>query len=272
MLTLEHPKPITSDVLTDACVGSAVRHGFFTRTGGISGGLYRGLNVGLGSGDDPGDVLENRSRVCRSFSAAPDRLATPHQVHSPDVWVVDDTFDGTRPKADAVVTATPGLVIGVLTADCCPILLADPKAGIIGAAHAGWGGALAGIAENTIAAMEEIGAERTRIVACIGPSISGANYEVGPEYVDRFLAHDPANDRFFRPSDKAGHCLFDLQGYTLKRLTNAGIRAEMSGHCTYADEENFFSYRRATHRNEPDYGRQISAISIVDGGTHGAAF
>lgn len=266
MLDMERLQPITSDLLTEACSGSAIRHGFFSRAGGVSGGLYRGLNVGLGSGDDRDDIVENRSRVCRSFAVPPDRLATPHQIHSPDVWVVDENFDGTRPKADAVVSATPGMVLGILTADCGPILLADPVARVIGAAHAGWSGALSGIAENTIAKMEEIGAVRARITACLGPSISAANYEVGPEYVDRFIDDDPSNARFFSPSGKTGHSLFDLQNYTLKRLTHAGISVQLSGHCTYADEKSFFSYRRATHRNEPDYGRQISAISIVDGG------
>lgn len=266
MLALEHPLPITSELLTDACAGSAIRHGFFTRAGGVSGGLYRGLNVGLGSDDDRTDILENRNRVCRTFSAAPDRLATPHQVHSPDVWTVDRSFDGSRPKADAVVSATPGIVLGVLTADCGPVLLADPAAGVIGAAHAGWSGALSGVMENTIDRMVELGAERERITAGLGPSISAANYEVGPEFVARFIAHDPMNKDHFSPSEKAGHSLFDLQSYILKRLAGAGICAQVTGHCTYAEEEKFFSYRRATHRNEPDYGRQISAISIVDGG------
>ncbi|MCR9135790.1 MAG: peptidoglycan editing factor PgeF [Alphaproteobacteria bacterium] len=266
MLVQEQPLPITSDLLTDACSGSTIRHGFFTRAGGVSGGLYRGLNVGLGSGDDREDINENRKRVCRSFAAAPDRLATPHQIHSPDVWLVDQSFDGARPKADAVVSATPGIVLGVLTADCGPVLLADAKAGIIGAAHAGWSGALSGVVENTVDRMVEIGAARERITACLGPSISAANYEVGPEFVFRFIEDDPSNDRFFSPSGKNQHCLFDLQSYTLKRLARAGISAHLSGHCTYADEDKFFSYRRATHRNEPDYGRQISAISIVDGG------
>lgn len=266
MLVLEHPLPITSELLTDACAGSAIRHGFFTRAGGVSGGLYRGLNVGLGSEDDREHILENRNRVCRAFSAAPDQLATPHQIHSPDVWVVDRSFNGSRPKADAVVSATPGIVLGVLTADCGPILLADPDAGVIGAAHAGWSGALSGVVENTIDRMVEIGAERARITACLGPSISAANYEVGQEFVARFIAHDPLNEDFFSPSGKTGHSLFDLQTYTLNRLARAGISAQVTGHCTYAEEDNFFSYRRATHRNEPDYGRQISAISIVDGG------
>jgi len=265
MLDRGQPNPITSDLLTEACADSAIRHGFFTRAGGVSSGIYRGLNVGLGSDDERPYVIENRNRICRWFSVAADRLATPHQIHSPDVWVVDNDFDGSRPKADAVVCATPGLAIGVLTADCGPILLADPRAGVIAAAHAGWNGALSGVVENTIAAMEALGAQRSRIVACLGPSISGTHYEVGPEYVDRFVGRDRDAERFFRPSERGGHRYFDLQNYTLNRLRDAGATAHMSGHCTYADEEQFFSYRRKTHRNEPDYGRQISAICIVEG-------
>ena len=258
--------PITSDLLTDACTDSPIRHGFFTRSGGVSAGIYRGLNVGLGSDDAPASVLENRSRVCRWFDVSAGRLATPHQVHSPDVWVVDGSYDGGRPKADAVVSTTPGLAIGVLTADCVPILFAEPQAGIVAAAHAGWNGALSGVAENTVSAMEQLGADRSRIVACLGPAISGENYEVGPEYVERFVRHDPQNQRFFRPAEKPGHSFFDLQSYALERLLAVGIEAHLSGHCTYADEDRFYSYRRTTHRGEPDYGRQISAICIVDGG------
>ena len=269
MLDQGQPNPITSDLLAEACADSAIRHGFFTRAGGVSSGIYRGLNVGLGSDDERRDIEENRSRVCDWFEVAADRLATPHQIHSPHVWVVDDGFAGDRPKADAVVCATPGLAIGVLTADCGPVLLADSRAGVVGAAHAGWSGALNGIVENTIAAMEALGAQRRHIVACLGPSISGTHYEVGPEYVERFVGQDPASERFFSPSEKAGHCYFDLQNYTLGRLREAGVAADMSGHCTYADEERFFSYRRKTHRNEPDYGRQISAICIVEGDDHG---
>ena len=271
MLDLGQPDPITSDLLTHACTEAPIRHGFFTRSGGVSDGIYRGLNVGLGSSDDQQSVGENRSRICRWFTVPDERLATPHQVHSPDVWVVDDSFDGDRPKADAVVTATPGLVIGVLTADCVPILFADPVAGVIAAAHAGWNGALSGVAENAIAEMERLGADRGRIAACLGPSISGVNYEVGPEYVDRFIAQDPQSRSYFRPSGKAGHSLFDLLNYALNRLIKAGISAQLSGQCTYADEERFFSYRRTTNRGEPDYGRQISAICIVDGGPRGSA-
>jgi hypothetical protein len=269
MLDPGQPDPITSDLLTEACADSPIRHGFFTRAGGVSAGIYRGLNVGLGSNDDREHIAENRDRVCRWFSAPASCLATPHQIHSPDVWVINGSFDGSRPKADAVVSSTRGLVVGVLTADCGPILLADPAAGVIAAAHAGWNGALSGIVENTVAKMETLGADRSRIKACLGPSISGANYEVGPEYVDRFVDQDPASKRFFSPSAKSGHSLFDLQNYTLNRLTDAGVTAHLSGPCTYADEESFFSYRRTTHRNEPDYGRQISAICIVDGGESG---
>lgn len=265
MPDLGQPDPITSDLLLDSCAESPIRHGFFTRSGGVSAGVYRGLNVGLGSQDERSKVLENRARICRWFDVADGRLATPHQVHSPDVWTVDASFDGQRPKADAVVSATPGLVIGVLTADCAPILFADPHAGVVGAAHAGWNGALSGVAENTVSAMERLGADRTAIVACLGPAISRENYEVGPEYVDRFVRHKPENRRFFRPSERPGHCYFDLQAYALERLQAVGIKAHLSGHCTYADEDRFYSYRRTTHRGEPDYGRQISAICIGDG-------
>ena len=272
MLDLDQPDPITSDLLTQACAEAPIKHGFFTRSGGVSDGIYRGLNVGLGSDDNRDSVHENRARICRWFTVPDTHLATPHQVHSPDVWVVDDSFDGQRPKADAVVTATPGLVIGVLTADCIPILLTDPAAGVVGAAHAGWNGALSGVAENAISEMEKLGADRSRITACLGPSISGENYEVGPEYVDRFVDKDPQSQPYFRPSTKAGHSLFDLQNYALNRLTQAGISAHLSGHCTYADEDRFFSYRRTTHLGEPDYGRQISAICILDGGQRDSAF
>jgi len=270
MLDLGRPEPIVSELLEEACSDTAIRHGYFTRIGGTSGGIYNGLNVGLGSDDKREDVLENRARVCRWFRLPEDRLATLHQVHSSDVIVLDGPPENARPKADALVTATPGLVLGVLTADCGPILFADPEAGVIGAAHAGWKGALGGIGEATIEAMESLGARRDAIVACLGPSISGANYEVGPEFVDRFTAEDEDNEGWFAPAAKEGHRMFDLQAYTLDRLRKSGIRAVSSGHCTYRDEDRFFSYRRATHRGEPDYGRQISAISIIDGGDHGA--
>ncbi len=205
---------------------------------------------------------ENRRRVADWFGVEPGRLATVHQVHSPDVVTVDDSYDGARPEADALVTRTPGLVLGVLTADCGPILFADPEARIVGAAHAGWKGAFGGVLEATIAAMEALGADRTRIVATLGPSISHRNYEVGQEFYDRFLAHDPDYARFFTPAPRPGHFMFDLPALTVKRLTDAGVAADTLDICTYADEERFFSYRRTTHRAEPDYGRQISAIMI----------
>ena len=255
------PAPIESPLLAATASGVA-RHGYFTRAGGVSEGIYRGLNVGLGSDDARTAVTENRARVCRWFGVEPGRLATVHQVHSPDVLVVDDTYDGARPHADALVTATPGIVLGVLTADCGPILFCDPEAAIVGAAHAGWKGALHGVLENTIAAMETLGARRERIVASLGPSIGPRNYEVGPEFVERFLAADPRHRRFFAPSQKPGHTMFDLPGLTTQRLADAGVTAENLEICTYPDEARFFSYRRTTHRGEPDYGRQISAIMI----------
>ena len=255
------PEPIISPLFDDA-TRKGIRHGFFTRRGGVSEGLYRGLNVGLGSDDAREKVEENRRRVSGWFGLAPERLATVNQVHSPDVVVVDATYDGNRPKADALVTASPGVILGVLTADCCPVLFADAEAGVIGAAHAGWKGALGGVLENTILAMQSLGARREAITACLGPSISGANYEVGPEFVDRFLAQNADFAVFFRPSSKPGHAMFDLQGLTVKRLTDAGIRAESLNICTYADPDSFYSYRRTTHAGEPDYGRQISAIAI----------
>lgn len=264
MLADARPRPIASRLLTEVCEGTPIRHGFFTREGGVSSGIYRGLNVGVGSKDEAENVRENRRRVCRWFSAAPDRLATPHQIHSADVLVVDDAYDGTRPKADAVVTATPGIVAGILTADCGPVLFADARTRVVGAAHAGWRGALDGILESTVEAMIGLGARREDIGACLGPSISQANYEVGPEFRERFISADPANERYFTPSDRPGHAMFDLPAYTLARLKAAGIEAESSGHCTYDDEDRFFSYRRATHRGEPDYGRQIAAIAITE--------
>ncbi|RFB91884.1 polyphenol oxidase [Rhizobium leguminosarum bv. trifolii] len=255
------PAPIESTLLNEAA-GGTIRHGYFTRAGGVSEGLYRGLNVGLGSSDERDKVLENRRRVAAWFDLPVERLATVHQVHSPDVVTIDADYDGARPAADAMVTRTPGIVLGVLAADCGPILFADPDNHVVGAAHAGWKGALTGVLENTIAAMETLGADRTRIIACLGPSISQTSYEVGPEFVERFIAENPDYQRFFAPSATPRHAMFDLPALTVDRLTKAGVRAESLGLCTYPDSERFFSYRRTTHRKEPDYGRQISAISI----------
>lgn len=254
--------PILSEGLSG--IGN-VRHGFFTRQGGLSSGIYAGLNVGLGSDDDPDLVRQNRGRVAAALGWPGKPLSTPHQVHSPDVVTISEPFaEADRPKVDAVVTTTPGVIIGVLAADCGPVLFADEAGGVIGAAHAGWKGAFTGIIENTIDAMVEAGARRESIRAVLGPSIGPENYEVGPEFETRFAEADPDNRRFFSPSARDGHFMFDLPGYTLARLERAGVDAAHTGHCTYADEDRFFSYRRTTHRREPDYGRQISAIVLTD--------
>lgn len=263
MSAADQPRPIIAESL-DAKAGAGIRHGFFTRDGGVSEGIYRGLNVGLGSDDHPERVLENRRRVSAWFGLPLERLATAHQIHSPDVVVVNADYDGSRPQADAQVTASPGIILGVLTADCGPILFADPENRVIGAAHAGWKGALGGVLENTVDAMVALGARRETIHATLGPSISQASYEVGPEFVDRFLAFNPNFEAFFTPSTKPGHAMFDLPGLTVRRLTEAGVVADSIGVCTYAAPETFFSYRRTTHAGEPDYGRQISAIAIKE--------
>lgn len=253
------PMPIQAEELSGH---DTITHGFFSRAGGISEGLYRGLNTGLGSSDAREAVHENRARVAAWFGLEPDRLVTVHQIHSPDVHVANRENRHDRPRADALVTAEPGLAIGILTADCGPVLFADPEARIIGAAHAGWKGAFTGVLENTIAAMEALGAARSRIKAVLGPSISGSQYEVGPEFHARFVDAKAEDSHYFSPSTRAGHFLFDLQALTVDRLSQAGVSATMTGHCTYSDEGKFFSYRRTTHRGEPDYGRQISVISI----------
>jgi YfiH family protein len=225
-----------------------IRHGFFTRDGGVSGGLYASLNGGIGSGD-----------------AAAHRFVTAHQIHSPQVVVAETPWPAeARPRADAIVTRMRALAVGVTTADCGPVLLADPKAHVIGAAHAGWRGALAGVVEAAVDTMEQLGAERGQIRAAIGPMIRQSNYEVGPDLVARFGAEDPASSRFFAPASRDGHALFDLAGYIGARLTRAGIRQiEDVGLCTYADAGRFFSFRRTTHRAEADYGRHVSAIALA---------
>lgn len=254
------PRPITSPLLASA--GESIAHGYFTRQGGVSEGIYRGLNVGLGSNDARDRIIENRTRVAGWFDRPLESLATVHQVHSPTAVIVDAGYDGSRPEADALVTATPGLVLGVLAADCGPILFADPQARIVGAAHAGWKGALTGVLEATIDSMIGLGAERSRIIAALGPSISRRSYEVGAEFVTRFTEANAGNAVYFTPSIRDGHSMFDLPSFTIGRLVRAGVTAENLDICTYADEERFYSYRRTTHRAEPDYGRQISAISI----------
>lgn len=257
------PLPITSPLISTVADGK-LKHGFFTRHGGVSEGIYRGLNVGLGSHDDQGAVAENRRRVADYFDLGLGQLATLHQVHSRDVVVVTEANKNERPKADAMVTNVPGIVIGVLAADCGPVLFADPDAGVIGAAHAGWKGAVGGVLENTIDAMVALGAARDNIVACLGPSISQEHYEIGPERVAELLALNADYEKFFKSSNKQGHVLFDLQSLTVERLEKAGVAAQNLGICTYPDADRFFSFRRTTHLGEPDYGRQISAIALTE--------
>jgi len=239
-----------------------VTHGFLGRRGGVSTGVVAGLNVGTGSADDPAAIAENRRRAAEAVLSDA-TLVTVYQVHSPDVVTVTApiAFDA-RPHADAMVTDRPGLLLGILTADCAPVLFADREAGVIGAAHAGWKGAIGGVTDATIAAMETLGADRARIAAAIGPCIAQASYEVDAGFARRFEADDPANERFFA-AGRPDHFQFDLEGYVAHRLAAAGLRrVELLGLDTYADADRFYSYRRATHRREPDYGRQISIIGL----------
>jgi YfiH family protein len=242
-----------------------IRHGFFTREGGVSGGLYKSLNGGVGSDDNAADVAENRARMAAAVGVEPSRFMTLYQIHSPQVVVAETPWTPeTRPRADAIVTRMRALAIGVASADCGPVLLADPKARVIGAAHAGWRGALSGVVEATLEAMERLGAARGEIRAVLGPMIRQPNYEVGPDLIARFGAEDPVSNRFFAPASRGGHALFDLAGYIGSRLTRAGIRhVEDLGLCTYADPERFFSFRRTTHRDEADYGRHVNAIALM---------
>lgn len=238
----------------------AIAHGFFTRDGGVSTGVYAGLNCGPGSRDDAAAVAENRARALAAL-APEGQLVTLAQIHSGTVHVVGPDWDfGARREGDGLVTALPGVALGILTADCTPVLFADPHARVIGAAHAGWKGAVGGVLEATIAAMEKLGARATRLVAAIGPTISQANYEVGQDLRDRF---GEADGRFFASSGRAGHFRFDLPGYVAHRLGKAGVtKVSDLALCTYPPENRLFSYRRATHRGEPDYGRELSAIVL----------
>lgn len=246
----------------ESCDG--IRHGFFTRQGGVSKGMYGSLNCGLGSQDDAESVRQNHALVAETLGVPAGRLLTLYQIHSARAVIVDKPWNGEAAEADALVTRTPGLAIGALTADCAPILLCDPQARVIAAAHAGWRGALSGIAEATMAAMEELGAKRERVVAVIGPSISQRAYEVGSDYVDRFLAEEPASETFFMTDESSGEPHFDLSGYVAERLSRAGVGSVSDlGLCTYCDETRLFSYRRSQHHGEEDYGRQISAIVLA---------
>ncbi len=238
-----------------------LRHAFFSREGGVSGGIYEGLNGGLGSNDDAAHV-ENRRRMAAQMGVAPDRLINVHQIHSPDAIVATGPWSGDKPRADALVTRTEGIALGVTAADCGPVLFVDPAARVIGAAHAGWKGALTGIIESTVDAMEKLGADRSGIVAAIGPLIRQHSYEVGGEFVERFLDASADNAAFFIPSERSGHSMFDLAGYIRMRLENAGVlMIDDIGVDTYSDER-FYSYRRSVHRKEPDYGRHIHAIAL----------
>lgn len=249
---------------TSLAVLPDIRHAFFTRTGGVSQGVYDSLNGGVGSKDAPDHVAENRARMALALGVAPERFLTPYQIHSPDVVVADSVWTAkTRPRADAVVTREPGLAIGVSTADCGPLLFADSDARVIGAAHAGWRGAFTGVIDATLTAMEKLGADRGNITVALGPTISQPNYEVGAEFVERFLAADADNARFFKDAARPSHAMFDLNGYIAARVQQAGVvKFEDLALCTYADPERFYSFRRATHLNEPDYGRHINAIAL----------
>jgi YfiH family protein len=246
------------------CAG--IRHGFFTRHGGVSSGLYASLNCGLGSGDDPVNVIENRTRTARHFELEPQQLVTVYQIHSPNVVRVDEPWVAQQsPRADAMVSDRPGVMLGILAADCAPVLLADPEARVIGAAHAGWRGALGGVVEATVAAMEKLGAQRLHIVAAIGPCIAQASYEVSEDFAPPFLQQDKDNARFFAPGKRAGKLQFDLPGYLLHRLSLLNLSSiEATGHDTQALEQDFFSYRRTSLRGEKDYGRLLSAIALMD--------
>ena len=244
--------------------GAGVRHAFFTRQGGVSGGLYESLNCGFGSGDAAESVARNRGIAMEQLGLAADRLVTCHQIHSTTVVIVERTWPReAAPQADGMVTRVPDIALGVLTADCAPILFQDSVANVIGAAHGGWRGALGGVVEATIEQMEAIGAERGRIRAAIGPCIARNSYEVGPEFPPRFLARDTASKSHFAPAMRTGHFVFDLPGYIEHRLVRAGIGTVQQAHYdTVAEEERFFSYRRSRLRGEHAYGRELSAIVL----------
>lgn len=240
-----------------------IRHAFFTREGGVSQGLYASLNCGPGSNDDPQAVAENRARAMAMLEMEPQALVTVHQAHTADVVVVDGPWPGERPVADAMVTATPGLALGILTADCAPVLFADRRGGVVAAAHSGWKGAIGGVLENTVEKMVELGAKKKSIVAAIGPCIGQRSYEVGPDFPAPFLAEADENRDFFAPARREGHYLFDLPGYVSRKLARLGVvEVTRVPADTCRDEARFFSYRRTTLRGEPDYGRQLSVILL----------
>lgn len=258
------PVPTLAPILAPELALPGIAHGYFTREGGVSRGLYDSLNGGIGSSDAPADIAENRARMARHLGVRPEAYLSVWQHHSPDCLVVETPFDmASRPKADAMATRTRGIGLAIGTADCGPVLFADAEAGVIGGAHSGWKGALTGVLEATIAAMESLGAERGRIVAVLGPMISRRAYEVGPEFVARFAEAETGNGRYFTPSPRADHAMFDLPAYIIDRLGRAGVgKAINLDICTYGDGR-LYSYRRMTHRGEADYGRQLSAIALV---------
>jgi len=251
---------MTLDIITDRALAPTT-HGFFTRRGGASSGVFEGLNCGFGSSDQADIVAINRARVAEAMGQKPEALATVYQTHSADVLTISAPEDTAHAKADAMVTSVPGVILGILTADCQPVLFADPEAGVIGAAHAGWKGALNGVLEAAVDAMEALGAKRSDIKAVVGPSISQRAYEVGPEFFERFMEADGENGRFFA-GGTGERMHFDLPSYGLARLRATGVTAHWTGHCTYSDPGRFFSYRRSTHQLDPDYGRLISAICL----------
>jgi polyphenol oxidase len=247
----------------DLAAEPGIRHAFFTREGGVSTGIYASLNGGLGSADDPAAIDTNRARMATHLKVEPSHLVSIHQVHSADAELVTGPWPGERPKADAMVTIASGVALGISTADCGPILFADSEARVIGAAHAGWKGAFAGIVGATVTAMEKLGARRERILAVLGPTIGPKAYEVGPEFIERFKQENATYARFFHASERPAHAMFDLPAFIALRAQEAGIgRFVDLALCTYGDEARFYSYRRTTHRKEPDYGRLISAIVL----------
>lgn len=254
MITLDH-----------LATQDGLRHGFFTRTDGVSTGILAAMNCGYGSNDDPANVTANRARAMALLGLPADALTTVYQVHSPDVITATEPFQhSAAPKADALVTNRPGIALGILTADCVPVLFCDPAAGVIGAAHAGWKGAVTGVLEATLDAMEALGARREHVLAGIGPHIGWDSYEVGPEFRDRFLSVDADHESLFQPSSRIDHWMFDIGGFVDSRLRRAGVnQIQTTGLDTLAREDLFFSYRRACLRQEPDYGRGLSAICLV---------
>ncbi|ODA66941.1 Laccase domain protein YfiH [Methyloligella halotolerans] len=251
---------LTAGPLQDA---EGLTHGFFTRQGGVSGGIYESLNCGVGSKDDPANATQNRALVAAALGVAPDRLITPYQIHSATAVVAERPWEGDAPQADAIVTKMPGLAVGILTADCAPVLFADPEAKVVAAAHAGWRGAVSGIVESTVEAMRGLGATPENIVAAIGPAISLSVYEVGQDFKDSVLKDDSDAAPYFETDESTGEPHFDLSGYVADRCARAGIENVTEiGLCTYCDEARFFSYRRSQHWGEEDYGRQIAAIVL----------